>query len=149
MVSAVPTLESERVREDPIIARLRKGETVTRRGRGNSMTPRIKSGEKQTLAPVDPETLEVGDAVFCRVRSMVVTHLLTAIRVGKKGKEFQISNNHGHVNGWIGPDCIYGKLVAVERWPTPYNEPRVISVRRWPASFSGGATNASLLSCSS
>mgnify|MGYP001087736326 CR=1 FL=1 len=27
------------------------------------------------------------------------------------GKTFQISNNHGHVNGWIGKKCIYGLVV--------------------------------------
>ena len=32
-------------------------------------------------------------------------------RVGKGGKTFQISNNHGHVNGWIGKKCIYGLVV--------------------------------------
>lgn len=102
------------MRYNPILERLRQGEIVSFRPKGHSMTPRIRSGQKVTLAPVDPESLQVGDVVYCRVQGMEVTHLLTAIRVGKKGKQFQISNNHGHVNGWVGPEAIYGKCVAVE-----------------------------------
>jgi hypothetical protein len=28
---------------------------------------------------------------------------------------FQIGNNRGHINGWIGASGIYGRLVSVER----------------------------------
>ena len=76
------------------IARLRAGETVSFREGGNSMTPRIKSRQKCTYAPVRLlDDIEVGDAVFCRVGSSFFTHLVTAIR----GDQVQISNNHGHV----------------------------------------------------
>mgnify|MGYP000908879142 FL=1 len=74
------------------------------------MTPRFKSGDLITLVPIT-EDPKVGDAVFCKVRGTIFTHLVTAIQ----GSKFQISNNHGHVNGWISMNAIYGKAVAVER----------------------------------
>ena len=93
------------------IARLRAGETVCFREGGNSMTPRIKSRQKCTYCPVRaPEDVRVGDAVFCKVGGSYYTHLITAIR----GDQYQISNNHGHVNGWITLNSIYGKVIAIE-----------------------------------
>ena len=74
------------------------------------MTPRIKSGQKCRYAPVkDAVDVKVGDAVFCKVGRNYYTHLVTAIR----GSQYQISNNHGHTNGWVTLDCIYGKVIAV------------------------------------
>jgi phage repressor protein C with HTH and peptisase S24 domain len=93
-----------------IIEKLRSGETVKIRGHGNSMTPRFKNGDKITLAPIT-ESPKVGDAVFCKVGGNIFTHLITAIQ----GERFQISNNHGHVNGWITVNAIYGKSINVER----------------------------------
>jgi len=93
------------------IARLRAGETVSFREGGNSMTPRIKSRQKCTYTPVLNATdVKVGDAVFCKVGGSYFTHLITAIR----GDQYQISNNHGHVNGWITLDSIFGKVVSIE-----------------------------------
>jgi hypothetical protein len=92
------------------IDKLKSGETVKIRGHGNSMTPRFYSGDLITLAPIT-EPPEVGDAVFCKVRGTIFTHLITS----KQGDRYQISNNHGHVNGWIHMNAIYGKAVAAER----------------------------------
>jgi ribosomal protein S30 len=93
------------------IARLRAGETVSFREGGNSMTPRIKSRQKCTYVPILNATdVKVGDAVFCKVGGNYFTHLITAIR----GDQYQISNNHGHVNGWITLDSIFGKVVSIE-----------------------------------
>src|ERR1051326_5817738 len=93
------------------IARLRAGETVAFRESGNSMTPRIKHRQKGTVAPVNrPDDVKVGDAVFCKVGRSYFTHLVTAIR----GAQYQISNNHGHCNGWITVESIFGRVIAVE-----------------------------------
>ena len=93
------------------IARLRAGETVSFREGGNSMTPRIKSRQKCTYSPVAaPDDVKVGDAVFCKVGGSYFTHLITAIR----GDQYQISNNHGHVNGWTTLNHIYGKVINIE-----------------------------------
>jgi phage repressor protein C with HTH and peptisase S24 domain len=79
------------------IQRLKEGESFITSERGNSMTPLIKSGQKHLLAPIELENVKVGDIVYCKVRGNLYTHLVTAIN-GKLG--VQISNNHGHVNGW-------------------------------------------------
>ena len=96
--------------KDAWIARLRAGETVSFREGGNSMTPRIKSREKCTYTPVNSiDDILVGDAVFCRVGGSYFTHLVTAIR----GEQVQISNNHGHVNGWTSINNVFGKVIRV------------------------------------
>ena len=91
------------------IAKLQSGETVSFRPRGNSMSPRIKSGQLCTVEPVDPARLQVGDIVLCRVRGNEYLHLVKAIRADR----FQIGNNRGHINGWIGNAGIFGRLVRV------------------------------------
>jgi hypothetical protein len=98
------------------IARLRAGEPVSFRSSGNSMKPRIRHRQKCTYAPVaGPDDVKVGDAVFCKVGPHYYTHLVTAIRGdAERGFQYQISNNHGHVNGWTSLDRIFGRVIAVE-----------------------------------
>lgn len=90
--------------------KLRAGETVEFRPRGNSMVPKIKSGQLCTVAPVDPQTLQKGDIVLCKVGGKEYLHLISAI----KDSRFQISNNRGFINGWVSADSIYGRLMRVE-----------------------------------
>lgn len=92
------------------IEKLCEGETVSFRPRGNSMKGKIESGQLCTVAPVDPGTLETGDIVLCKVRGNEYLHLVKAI----EGSRFQIGNNRGRINGWIGSGAIYGKLVRIE-----------------------------------
>lgn len=92
------------------IERLKAGETVQFRPHGNSMIPKIQSGQLCTVAPVDVSTVEVGDIVLCKVNGAQYVHLVSAKRDG----QFQISNNKGHVNGWISSTAVFGKLVKVE-----------------------------------
>ena len=91
------------------IERLRAGETVQFRPRGNSMSGRVESGQLCTVSPADPESLAVGDVVLCRVKGREYLHLIRAARKG----QFQIGNNRGGINGWISPAAIFGKLVSV------------------------------------
>jgi hypothetical protein len=51
----------------------------------------------------------VGDIVLCRVRGSEYPHLVKAVR----DQQFQIGNNRGGVNGWVGRSAIFGKLVAI------------------------------------
>jgi hypothetical protein len=92
------------------IEKLRKGETVSFRPRGNSMTGKIESGQLCTVEPVDPATLEVGEIVLCKVKGREYLHLIKAIQ----GPRFQIGNNRGHINGWITANSIFGRLTKVE-----------------------------------
>lgn len=92
------------------IGKLRAGETVSFRPRGNSMTGKIESGQLCTVSPVDPATLEVGDIVLCKVNGREYLHLVKAVQ----GARFQIGNNRGLINGWVTANAIFGKCVAVE-----------------------------------
>ncbi len=94
------------------IAKLQDGETVQFRPRGNSMKGKIASGNLVTVEPIDDNTvLEKGEIVLCKVRGSQYLHLIKAIR----GKQFQIGNNIGRINGWIGRNSIYGRCIAVEK----------------------------------
>jgi hypothetical protein len=89
------------------IDQLLAGFTVGFRPVGNSMTPRIKSKQLVTFSP-DVSNVEVGDVVLCKVNGVIMCHLVTAIQ----GDRYQISNNHGHVNGWTKK--VYGKVITIE-----------------------------------
>lgn len=86
---------------------LRDGRTVTFRPVGTSMTPRIQSRQEVTVRPCNGDALKVGDVAFARVAGVLRLHLVTAVDPVKR--RVQISNNHGHVNGWTGFDKVYGK----------------------------------------
>jgi hypothetical protein len=90
------------------IAALQRGETVQIRPHGQSMRPRVCGGARVTVAPCGTAQLRTGDLV--RVRGRVYLHLIKAI----DGKRFLIGNNHGGINGWVGPQCIYGIATRIE-----------------------------------
>ncbi len=93
------------------ISKRKAGETVQFRPRGGSMTGKIESGNLCTVPPVQSEALQVGDIVLCKVGGTQYLHLVKAIQ----GQRFQIGNNRGGINGWIGADGIYGQCIRVER----------------------------------
>lgn len=95
---------------DGHIARLARGETVSFRPRGNSMTGKISSGELCTVEPLGKHVLGVGDIVLCRVKGNQYLHLVKAVRA----ERYQIGNNRGGINGWIGRAQVYGRLIRVE-----------------------------------
>lgn len=90
------------------IEELQRGATVSFRPRGHSMRGKIESGQLCTVAPL-ARYPAVGDIVLCRVRGAEYLHLVKAVRDG----QFQIGNNRGGINGWIGRSAIFGKLVAL------------------------------------
>ena len=92
------------------IEKLRGGEAVSFRPRGNSMAGKIESGQLCTVEPVDPASVCVGDIVLCKVNGREYLHLVKAIQ----GQRFQIGNNRGRINGWIGENGIYGKCIRIE-----------------------------------
>lgn len=93
------------------IAKLKSGETVAFHPRGGSMTGKIESGQLCTVEPIaDLSVLSVGDIVLCKVNGNEYLHLIKAIQ----GQRFQIGNNRGFINGWIGPNVIYGVCTRVE-----------------------------------
>ena len=105
------------------IEELQFGNIVQFRPRGNSMEGRIFSGQLVTVEPILVRTIidehneeikltiiNVNDIVLCKVNGKQYLHLVTA----KRGNQFQISNNKGHVNGWITINSIFGKCVKIE-----------------------------------
>ncbi len=90
------------------LERLENRETFETSKKGNSMIPIIKSGQKHILEPATWEDVEVGDAVYCKVKGDFYTHLVKAIN-DKRG--VQIGNNRGPINGWTKQ--VYGKVIEV------------------------------------
>jgi hypothetical protein len=43
-------------------------------------------------------------------RDPVLRHLVKAL----PGKRFQIGNNRGRINGWVGENNIFGKCIRIE-----------------------------------
>lgn len=91
-----------------IVAALRDGRSVRLRPHGNSMKPRIHSGDLVEVSPLarDPEK---GDVVFAKVGGRHFMHLVSAVQ----GDRVQISNNHGHVNGWTSRAQVYGLVTKI------------------------------------
>lgn len=93
------------------IAKLKNGETVQFRPRGHSMKGKIESGQLCTVEPIeDYESLQKGDIVLCKVNGAEYLHLIKAVN----GARFQIGNNRGRINGWVGTNAVFGKLVKIE-----------------------------------
>lgn len=93
------------------IALLKGGHTVSFRPKGNSMRPKIESGQLVTVVPLPDGRPAKGDIVLCTVRGKQYLHLVSA--VGQDGR-LQISNNRGHVNGWVSRESVHGLLTRVE-----------------------------------
>lgn len=90
---------------------LEKGE-VTWKPHGNSMTGKIDSGDQVVVKQVSIKALRVGDAVYAKVKGSYYLHLLSAIDTTQN--RYQISNNHGHVNGWVNAENVFGLCVKVK-----------------------------------
>ena len=93
-----------------VVERLSRGEAVEVRPTGNSMTPIIRSRQLVRIVPVEPRGVEHGDVVLAKVAGRFYLHLVRAVQ----GDRVQISNNHGHVNGWTGRDRVYGIVQSVD-----------------------------------
>jgi hypothetical protein len=74
------------------------------------MKGKVNDGDLVTVAPCAPETLRASDIVLVRVKSNDYLHLIKAV----DGERFQIGNNRGGINGWVGKNGIFGKAVKVE-----------------------------------
>jgi hypothetical protein len=80
-------------------------------GFGQSMTPILKSGQPVICKPVTEDTeLKKNDIVLCKVKGNYYLHKISAI---KNGVSYQISNNHGHINGTITRSNIFGVVVEI------------------------------------
>ncbi|HML20766.1 MAG TPA: S24 family peptidase [Aggregatilinea sp.] len=92
------------------IEALQRGETVTIRPHGDSMRGRVNDEDRVTLKPAHLEQLAVGDVILVRVRGNIYLHLIKA----RNGNRFLIGNNRGRINGWVGPNAVYGVATDIE-----------------------------------
>lgn len=94
-----------------IIEKLDIEKIVSFRPKGNSMLPKIKSGQLCTVESIeDMSALQEGDIVLCRVSGRDYLHKI----ITKRNNQFQIGNNKGHINGWITSHSIFGRLTKIE-----------------------------------
>lgn len=90
--------------------KLQSGLVCLVQGFGQSMTPILKSGQVCEVTPVNDATiLKKNDIVFVKVSGHFYLHKISAI----KNNQYQISNNHGHVNGWTNRKNIFGKVTKI------------------------------------
>lgn len=68
---------------------------------GNSMSPKLLSGEYCILKPLkNGEEANVGDAVFCNVNGIVMTHMVLSKKNNDSKVEYLISDTSGNIYGW-------------------------------------------------
>lgn len=90
---------------------LQEGKICKVIGIGNSMTPILKSKQPVICIPVKDDTeLNKRDIVFVKVKGHFYLHLIHSIR---QNGQYLIGNNHGHMNGWVSKNKIYGKVVKI------------------------------------
>ena len=70
----------------------------------------IESGQLCTIEPADPGEIEAGDIVLYRVKGREYLHIVKAVL----GQRFQIGNNRGFINGWVGRNTIFGTCTSIE-----------------------------------
>ena len=75
------------------------------------MKGKIESGQLVTVEPLKGKTPGKGDIVLCKVNGSQYLHLIKAIQ----GDRYQIGNNIGRINGWIGMNAIYGICTNIEK----------------------------------
>ena len=91
---------------------LKNGETCYVVGIGNSMTPILKSHQPVIVTPVTEETeLKKKDIVLAKVKGHYYLHLIHGIK--DNGQRFLIGNNHGHMNGWVSRNNIFGRVSEI------------------------------------
>jgi hypothetical protein len=90
------------------LERLQKGETFITSEKGNSMSPKIKSGQDHKLAPVKLEDVNIDDIIYCKVNGNYYTHI---VKAKNDLKGVLIGNNKGGINGWT--KNVYGKVIEI------------------------------------
>lgn len=79
------------------------------------MQPIIESGNLVTIEPIEDYTkVKKNAVVFCRVKGNHYVHLVTATQQKMGGMRFQIGNNKGRTNGWVGEAQVFGIVTKVE-----------------------------------
>lgn len=97
------------------IEKLKLGEGVQFRPRGNSMKGKIESGQLVTVVPRTSNLfIDKNDIVLCEVNNNQYLHNVIDIRSHEGQQQYLIGNNRGRINGWISSNHIYGVVISVE-----------------------------------
>jgi hypothetical protein len=91
------------------LSALKQGQEVDVRPRGGSMRGRIESGQRVTLTPVDPEQVQVDDAVFVEWKGNYLLHLVKELTE----TDVLIGNNVGRINGWVPRSAILARVTRI------------------------------------
>lgn len=85
------------------------------------MRGKVDSGDQVTIRPVkENDDPKVGDVVLCKVHGNEYLHLVKAVKdlpavKGVRRRRYQIGNNKGGTNGWVGIDKIYGICIQIQK----------------------------------
>lgn len=81
------------------------------------MKGKVDSGNLVTVEPIeDKKALNTGDIVLCKVKGREYLHLIKVIYAHcEKDYRYQIGNNRGGINGYIGPNGIFGLCTKIEK----------------------------------
>ena len=74
------------------------------------MRGKVNDGDLVTLDPCIIADLKPGDVVLVRVKGNIYLQLIKA----RDGDRFLIGNNRGGINGWVGPNALYGVATKIE-----------------------------------
>lgn len=97
---------------DAAIETLKLGLEARFRPKGDSMEPRIRSGQMAVVQPItSPYALNRGDIVLCTVGRHQYLHQVLQIDGGKR--QVLIGNMKGKENGWTTFERVYGRLTEV------------------------------------
>jgi hypothetical protein len=95
------------------------GNIVEFRPTGTVMAPLVSHRQLVTVAPVDTSLVEVGDIVLVGGIGQVVRLRLVSGVDERRFRRVEISNNQGHVLGWVDASYVYGICTADDGVPRP------------------------------
>ena len=110
-------LSRREARNQLVKSHLKEGKIVAFRSSGNSLWPRVCSGDSCSYEPVvNAAEIHLNDVVFCEVqpRNLFYTLIVKDIYWYMGRRCFTIANIKGRENGWCYDEHIYGKLIHVE-----------------------------------
>lgn len=86
---------------------LAAGREVKVKVSGHSMEPRVRHRQEVLIRPMNPAWIDKGDVVLVTVNGRDYLHLVSAVQK----RQVQISNNKGHVNGWVPRSKVHGVAI--------------------------------------
>jgi hypothetical protein len=99
------------------VKKVKRGRPARFRAFGDSMAGIIRSSQRVTVEPVDPERLEVGDVVIAEVAGTLMLHLVRDVDTG--GRRVEIGGSDGSANGWTPFECVHGICTVIGEMPVP------------------------------